>query len=260
MTEPEKIYSSKHIVFTSEQSLDQDPTNFRINFRNSIFTNGHVIGILPVDIWIPNLFYNVVEGNRNVTLVEFDVNVYVIDMPLGHYTVDEWCAEFTAQVLAIGTVAKVVSCGVNSITGVLSIVFDGPIDYFPVLSTANDLLGVKGTDPILGANTITFTDPVAFQGVQTVLVETGISKGNCCIGNNDRHLTLMDVVSLSEVCYGETKHHFVRTDNVREFPISANDPISTIRMTLLDTDAQPLILPCNAKVVYHFLVSFGPNN
>ena len=283
-TPREFIHHSKHMVFDSlsarSTSLEDqwviptsNPANFEINFQNSDFTQGQILSILPVDIVIPNLLNNVTT--RNQTFQFYDAvggvggagTTRTITMPTGHYNVEEWCLEFTAQFAASGSAVTVVSCIVNTITGQLSIDMTAPWSMELSEATTNSgsslLLGLTEDQFsgafIDGSNTITFSNPPAFQGPQCVVIHANFTSSNAVLGANHRQFQLVDFVSLAETSFGLTKHHFVRTDNVREIPFASTPNLDILQLQLLDIDGTSLTLPSNAKVCYHFIVNFGPN-
>jgi len=280
-TPKEQIFSSKHLVFDSLSARSTDikeqwtsptnnPADFTINFGNSDFTQGQIIHLLPVDIHIPNLFNNVTERNNEFKFEDGQPGLTIlITMPIGHYTADEWCTEFTAQVLASTSLVTVLSCSVNTITGLLSIQMSGPWSMQQTASASTPgsgiLLGLtfeqfEPSNEILsdGNDTITFDNPPAFQGPQCVVIHSNfLTSANSVLGPNHQQFTMIDTVSLADTPFGLTKHHFTRTDNVRSiaFPASAN--LSSIEVCLRDVDGTRLTLPSNQKVCYHFIISFG---
>jgi len=274
-TAREQIHHSKHIVFDSysfrggdekkqwDDSEGRDPADVIINFGNSDFTSGQIVSLLPVDITIPNLFNNVTAANNQIEIIDAMAQA-TITMPIGHYTVTEWCTEFTAQVAASALLVSVISCEVNTITGQLTILMDGAwlITENPPSTTSGGLFRLLGLDPAQSpltsiGNAITGANPPAFQGPQCVVIHTNITASNTVLGGNQQQFTMLEFVSLADTCFGASKHHFVRTDNVREIPFPAPQNLNTMRLTLFDIDGTRLTLPSNAKVCYHFIVSFG---
>lgn len=281
-TAREQIHHSKHLVFDSlsakstelnEQWLNPipDPADFTINFKNSDFTAGQIISLLPVDIIIPNLFNNVTTRNNVFIFTDSASALIIITMPVGHYNVEEWCIEFTAQVAASASTVNVVSCAVNSITGQLEIQMN---NNWSITFSIVTLFGSAGAAILLGLdkeqfineaplnsdgnNTITFANPPAFQGPQCVVIHSNfLTSSNSVLGPNHQQFTMVDFVSLADTCFGLSKHHFIRTDNVREIPFPASTNLNSLQLQLFDIDGTKLTLPSNAKVCYHFIASFG---
>lgn len=285
----ELIHRSKHLVFDSlsaksllpqEQwtSPTPNPADFCINFQNSDFTSGQIISLLPIDIHIPNLFNNVTTRNQTFQFYDAVGGVggagasITIIMPIGHYNVDEWCIEFTAQVAASASAVTVVTCVVNTITGLLAIDMSGPWSIELTEATTNActsmLLGLT-EEQFSGAafidsdgnNVITFSNPPAFQGPQVLAIHSNfLTSSNSVLGSNHQQFTLIDHVSLAETPFGLTKHHFIRTDNVREIPFPASTSLNSMELCIRDVEGIRLSLPTNQKVCYHFIASFGPDS
>lgn len=290
------VAHSKHITLSSTHSLDgvrrfggdrkhgeigDKPTNFSINFQNSDFTQGQIVRLQLMDIWIPNLFYNVTESNRRFSLSSNADGIIYIDMPLGHYTVDEYIEELSAQLATLGTTLQYVSHSIDPITGVLSIVMNGEWIKLAVYDTSlpdlnidntpvNRLLGhtsnsgaypfgITAIDNGVGGWVVTFPSPPMFYGPQCVMLECGslTSSNTTIIGEKSvsSQLTLIDMISLSETSHGGIVHHKPLTENIRALSFAAPVQMNNLHFRLLDINGKQLELPPNAEVCIHLLVS-----
>lgn len=251
---------TKKLIFDSSHSTRHadNPAHFTVNFGNSAFSHGNIIKLMPVDIIIPNMFGNVTAENRRFVFTDPDTNTWIIDMPLGHYTIVEYMDELTAQIAASGSTMTITGYTLDPVTSILSIQSSAGVWSYDLPSTSHDLLGSNheaiSSD---GAGLLTFNLPVNFSGEQLVIVESSIAAANTTVSMGSTQGTILDVVSLSDTCYGNHKHHFVRTENVRAFAFNSNTNLQNITIRLLDTNLKQLVLPANQKVYFHMLIIFG---
>jgi hypothetical protein len=259
MNDVATVSYSKHLIFSNKHGGVGSATDFQVNFQNTDFTNHSIVRILPLDILIPNMFENVVTGQNDTSVWDDGGGPYVVTMPPGHYTVDEWVAEFTLQLATTGSPVAVTGHSIDPVTNILTISFDAAFSYLGAhdLTNTNTLLGSDNVTIASVANDIVFAYPPQFQGPSLVLIETDMTQSNATLGQNNQQMTILDAVSMTETCYGSTKHHRILTDNARaiSFPGSPNMKNFTIR--LVDIDKRPLSMPKNVEVIFHILLSYS---
>ncbi len=82
------VNHSKHIVFSSANTIEgraTNPANFTVNLGNQEFTAGEIIHAVPLDITVPNLFYNV-TGANDKTIFNDGGGDIEITVPHGFYS------------------------------------------------------------------------------------------------------------------------------------------------------------------------------
>lgn len=242
----------KKLVFSSlHDKKTRNSADFTVNFANSDFSHGHIAGMLMVDMVIPHRFQNVYEENRYIRVIDGFV-IYDIDMPLGQYTAVQYMDELTLQIAAIsGGALTLTSYAIDPVTGFLSLVWGTPfvvISGSGMTEAQRRLLGINHSS-VFGQPQ--FEAPVDFSGLSTILLKTDLMAANTTMGVDNKHTTIVDMISLADVCYGETKHHFVRTEGVRFHSFAANVTLQDIHFQLTDIHGRQLILPPNQEVNVH---------
>lgn len=248
----------KKLIFSSKHDPNStNPADFTINFANSDFSHGHISGMLMVDMVIPNMFYNVNEGNRRVVISD-DTNVvtYTIDMPIGQYTAEQYFDEFSLQLTsASGGAFNVTLAGVHPNTGILNVFFDQSETWEldQMTDAAKDLLGLGViVTPIFDING--FLCPANFGGVKSILVKTDLMAANTTLGSENKQEAIVDFISLADTCYGTCKHHRVYDQGIRHHDFPRNTSLQEVHFTLTDVHGVPLVLPCNTEVITHLTI------
>lgn len=253
---------SKRVVFSNKHS-EGGPTKFKVNFQNAMYNQGNILRILPMDIFIPNMFNNVTSSNNVSVWEEVGVGIFEVRMPVGHYTVEEYMNEFAIQVDAIiGLGVSVVSWLIEPISNLLSITWSLPVEYLggDENTTSNTLLGSKAMMIVPIGATLVFDYPPQFQGESAVIILTDMASSNCSHGKDNQQITMLDLVSLTDTCYGAVKHHRIISDHARAFSFSSDPDLRNFTISLVDIDKKPLTLPENSEVIIHLLVGFGSYN
>ena len=259
-----QITSSNRVVISSRYGSGT-PSNFKVNLVNNDMAHGKIVRILPVDIFIPNLFNNVTESNRFISFEDLNASItYDIDMPLGFYTVDQYVAELTAQIASITgmTAGTIILEGhfIDTVTGKLSLQFNDDVQWASVGGSDN-LVGEKdGTSFPAGVLT-EFPNNMNFAGPCAVIVGTTVMSSNAALaGTQSRNLAFFDIVSLAETCHGECAHQFVRTENVRASSLGNDVSFNDIEVRLVDINNNEMVLPENCEVLINFLISYGEDH
>lgn len=252
------VISSKYAKFSFEGSKN---SSFRVNVDNSEFNHGRIIRILPVDILIPNLFYNVMESNRRFIL-EYPIGVtkYIVDMPLGYYNLEQWLAELGAQLATLGSPGTL-SGALDPVTSILTLTYS-EVDwrFDGENSTCNDLIGANKQMYDSGAlsNDIVLDHNIDFSGVKYVILQTDLMAANTTLaGAVNKNISTVEFVSMVDTCHGGYKHHFIRTEGVRAIPFNSVQTFNDIGIRIVDINNNLLPLPENCEVVVNFLISFG---
>lgn len=243
--------ASKKLIFSSKHGAHDSntPTDFLINFQNSEISRGAILGIMAVDVVIPNFFYNVTSSN-NINVINDGVTDITIVMPVGHYTVDEFMGEFAAQLAATASAVTVDSFSINPVTGQLTITMTGEWDWVSTTSNSVILLGTGYDDLSSTSSAITFPNILHFNGPQVVLLEiNNTSASNSVIGYENQQRTILDFICLSDTCYGKYHHHFIRDEASRSLTFTSKTDMRDFRIRLLDENGELLELPPNVSTV-----------
>ena len=245
----------KKLIFSSKNDANStNPAEFTVNFANSDFSHGHISGMLMVDMVIPNMFYNVNEGNRRVVISDvLNVVTYIIDMPIGQYTAEQYFDEFSLQLTsASGGAFNMILAGVHPNTGILEVIFDASEKWEldQMNDAAKDLLGLGViVTPLFDLNN--FLCPPDFGGVKVILIKTDLMASNSTLGSENKQEAIVDFVSLVDTCYGACKHHRVYDQGIRHHDFPRNTSLQEVHFTLMDIHGTPLVLPCNSEVSVH---------
>ena len=251
---PEFIETTKLILNTAHSTTGTDGANATFNFQSSHHTHGHVVSIMPIDIAIPNGFYNVTADNRRIQ-IGADSGIWVIDMPLGFYSAKEWLTEFALQLNAVSSgQTTVASSSINPFTDQITITMNEPWDIDPATSPCSPLIGLTSFISST-ANAITFQNPTNFSGTQFVVVEMSIGVTNAVMSSTNTTRTVLDVVNLANTAYGKYTEHKVHTDNVRAYGFGSDQNVSSVTLRLLDVNGNQLTLPSNLPAFYHLIIN-----
>jgi hypothetical protein len=261
--------STKKLIFSSSHDPNTtNPADFTVNFANSDFSHGNISGLIMVDMVIPNMFYNVNETNRRISITDaaalpFPVT-YIVDMPLGQYTATQFMDEFLLQLNAIaGGTLEMFGYTINPITGVIeSVTMNNDYAFNYDASTASYIMGMSPNAglqiPEVGKpytpGQESFNCPVNFGGVKTVLIKTDLMSSNTTMGKNNKQESIIDFISLADTCFGTCKHHHVWDDSIRHHDFPSNTSLQSIHFQLVDINGDQLILPCNSDVSVHISV------
>ena len=87
----------------------------------------------------------------------------------------------------------------------------------------------------------------------------GSNAANATISVGDGDITqrsVLDVISLTDTCYGQCAHKTVKTENLRALAFNGNSEVRSLEFRIYDTNGDPLTLPLNAEVFINLIVEY----
>jgi hypothetical protein len=193
---------SKHNILriSSHEKTEssESNTNFTVNYSNDDATSS-ITRLILKSIDIPNVFYNINNGNNKFTYRTGVLNT--ITIPEGQYTLDELITALESQTTSIG-----MTIALSPLTKKLIFTFTSAAEMLSVSDGNNmgDVLGIKTSS---SGTTYTAQNFPDLSGIQEIyIVSQSLSDGSNLIAPGGKCLPILAQIPIT-VDFGEIQHY-----------------------------------------------------
>ena len=239
-------------------SADKDWGNnskFTVQFSDS--STQQVQKVLVKQIYIPNVFYNINEGNNLLTVKQASQASIIVTIPVGQYNINSLITQLTLSIDSILIDNCVIAIAKTLHTDKLIFTFSGSntpannlVNFLKIGGITDniidDVIGLTlTTNNITGA--IEMNEPWNLNPTQYIQVtspEVGYLHG-LDSGKSKGYISLIDCVPLNNAPFGATAVLVSNDDEMSEILYESPRDLSTVSVALRDENGRFLKLPDN---------------
>lgn len=250
----------KLLVVNSKDRLTGTNGDFEVLFNDS--SCQQVIKCLVKDVFVPNLFYNINDGNNTLEFKQNAEANQIVTVPVGQYSIDQLITQLTASIdtkLIDGATVTITKHPtlynlVFTFTGAVTPA-NNDVTFFSDPSLLSNEIGL--TSNVGPSSVLSMPSPFNLKGVEYVQVHSPqVAETHGLDGGASGYISLLETVSLAETSFGTIAHRQNNDDELAMLLYEQPRNISRIGIVLRDESGTRLSLPDNAYVTVILKIFF----